>query len=104
MEREIRTSKVELKSRQDQFGALLEITPEKLRHLEFCDTCRGDDYEWTDWSSNDLELSELKVDSSEDIAYRNYLASLACKECDGTGFEGGSFQLTQEEWINLGQK
>ncbi len=104
MEREFRTSKAELKDRQNQFGSILEIDPEKLRQLEFCNTCRGDDYEWTDWASSAIEWGELEGDSRDDIAYRNYLASLVCKECEGTGFESGNFRLTQEEWINLGQK
>lgn len=103
MERENKAVVAELENRQEQFGVLLGISPEKLRGLNFCNKCSGLDYEWTDWSLSEIDLGGLEIGTQEDASdYRAHLASIFCEACDGTGFEGGSFHLSAEQWIELG--
>lgn len=41
------------------------------------------------------------VESQQEAeAYRAYLANV-CGGCDGTGFEGGSFNMTTNQWAEL---
>ncbi len=95
----------ELLDRQDQFGALIGADPELLRGLKFCNSCRGNNYEWTDWSCTDIDgnFFGMNFDAEGDPPqdYRLYLTEIACEICDGSGFEGGNFQLSTEEWIDL---
>jgi hypothetical protein len=92
-----------LRDRQDQFAALLRVEPEQLRHLQFCGDCGGYDYQWTDWTISPLPMLGF-IKSREDATdYRNYLAESACKSCDASGFEGGSFEFEIEQWLTLGQ-
>lgn len=89
-----------LKDRQEQFAALLGVSPEQLRHLQFCDDCGGDDYQWTDWCTSELQDTLDFINTPEDaLKYRAYLADIACKSCDATGFKDGSFQLEVEQWL-----
>lgn len=92
----------ELRFRQKQFGALLNIDPEELKFLEFCKQCGGHDYQWTDWTGTEIDVVGLDIQNiDEAIDYRSYLAASCCEACDGTSFEGGSFDLTNEQWTNL---
>lgn len=88
-----------LADRQNQFAAVLGVEAELLRHLELCMTCNGQDYEWTDWDVS--EVTDSCID--DPAAYRSYLADTCCKDCGGTGFEGGSFKLDTQQWLTLGQ-
>ncbi len=92
----------ELASRQDQFATMFDIPvdPELLRGLVFCNECCGQDYEWTDWSLTDMD-GNLFDSPDESQEYRLHLAEICCQKCDGTGFEGGSWRLEKEDWIEL---
>ena len=90
-----------LADRQKQFAAILDVEPEELGHLTLCESCGGYDYIWTDWTLS--PLPDGFTSSTDDaIAHRNYLAETACKDCDATGFQGGSFDFTKEQWLELG--
>lgn len=91
-----------LRSLQDQFSTLLDVDPELLRGLELCNHCRGQDYEWTDWSQCDIDPVGLDIRSEKQAqSYRFYILDQTCKHCEGTGFEGGSFQFERDEWLSL---
>jgi hypothetical protein len=93
----------DLKDRQQQFAVLIGINPEYIKGLEFCNHCGGLDCEWTDWSGCEIDVQGLDIESVEQaIDYREYLSSLRCKFCDGTGFEGGSFKMSNKDWIVMG--
>ena len=97
----------ELKDRQNQFATLLGVEPEQLRELRFCSHCGGGDYEWTDYSMDEMDATPLQLVTREgeivDLGeYRGYLADSVCQNCDGTGFEGGSFLLEKKDWLILG--
>jgi len=103
MERDNKKLTEKLRDRQNQFGALVDISPEKLRGLKFCNDCDGVDHEWTDWTGTEIDAEGLEIYTiKEVIEYRAYLASVSCQTCGGTGFEGGSFQLSIDQWLNLG--
>ena len=92
----------ELEFRQEQFGALLGLDPELLRGLKFCKICKGFDYQWTNWSQTEVD-GTLGLETPEDAYdYRIYLLDQKCTDCDGSGFEGGNFELLNKEgWLNL---
>ncbi|OGM55836.1 hypothetical protein A3E46_00060 [Candidatus Woesebacteria bacterium RIFCSPHIGHO2_12_FULL_46_16] len=97
----------ELKDRQNQFAVLLGLDPERLRGLKFCSHCGGEDYEWTDYSMDEMDATPLQLVTSKgklvDLReYRSYLADSVCQNCDGTGFEGGSFSFNEDAWCSLG--
>ncbi|HEY8108659.1 MAG TPA: hypothetical protein VIF43_01470 [Patescibacteria group bacterium] len=92
-----------LRSRQDEFAALLGVEPETLRHLEFCDCCHGEDCWWADLTDDVLDWYGLNLaDYDESCEYRADVAGAECGPCGGTGFKGGSFDLTVEQWHQLG--
>ena len=102
---EVEILQLELISRQDQFATLFHnIKPEQLRGLKFCNLCGGQDYQWTNWSMTDINPDDFSVNSLvEDVReYRFYLFKNMCNACDGTGFEGGSFSFSTEQWLKLG--
>lgn len=93
----------ELRSRQDEFAALIGADPESLRHLEFCPDCGGKEYEWNDWSFDVTDRYGLNLESLDEAdQYRAHFTESRCQPCDGTGFADGSFELTLEEWERLG--
>lgn len=89
----------ELESLQNQFSALLGIAPEKLRGLQFCQTCHGIDYQWTDGQTLETDFLDIEDDLRD---YRAYLSEIICQACDGTGFQGGSWKLAIEDWLEIG--
>ncbi len=94
----------DLKFRQDQLATMLGIDPELLRGLSFCRQCGGAEYDWDDLSCMDIGdqfSDEPNFDFGE---YRSQIAEKTCQACDGSSFEGGSFELSVEEWIALGQE
>lgn len=99
-----RIEAIALEARQNQFAALLGIDdPEQLRHLQFCGDCGGQDYQWTDWATSELPMLGFIKNHQDALDYRTYLAETACKSCDATGFEAGSFELSIEQWLKLGK-
>lgn len=97
----IQSDREDLRDRQVQFASVLGVEPEALSHLQFCESCVGLDYVWTDWSM--LPLPDGFTSSPEDaVSYRYYLSDIACSDCDATGFQGGSFKLTVDQWLALG--
>lgn len=97
--------KTELESRQNQFATLFEpvINPERLRGLTFCSHCGGEDYQWTDWTGTAIDPN-IFDEGDDPRDYRTYLSETCCKICEGTGFEGGSWDLSVEEWLNIGNQ
>jgi hypothetical protein len=95
------TRRAMLLDRQSQFAALLGVDQKQLEHLKFCTSCSGCNPTWTDWSMDDLPV-DLVSNSEDGIVYRSYLAEV-CSDCDASGFEGGNFGLTVEEWLQLGR-
>jgi hypothetical protein len=92
----------ELEDRQTQFSSLYGVDPELFRGLKFCSSCKGFDYQWTDWSMTEVDGQSLGLDTWEDVRdYRCYIAQSMCKVCDGTGFEEGSFKMSRQEWLEL---
>lgn len=86
---------------QREFAAVLGVDAESLRGLPACSRCGGYDYVWTDWSFEDAMMETGIVKSQQEAdEYRAYLADV-CGDCDGTGFKGGSFDMTTEEWVEL---
>lgn len=93
-----------LRSRQDEFAALLGVDPESLRHLEFCKHCDGEDAQWNDLPFDVLDMDGLgQEDFDEAAEYRGQVGESMCLQCDGTGFKSGSFELTPEDWQQLGR-
>jgi hypothetical protein len=108
MERLILERDNDLLDRQAQFAALLGVDAHELSHLQFCTHCGGFDYQWTDVTFSDFAEDGFLPDEGDDIdnfyyEYRAYLADSMCRPCDGTGFEGGSFDHTIDEWLTLGR-
>lgn len=94
----------ELRQRQEEFAAIIGVDSESLRHLKFCKHCGGEDYEWNDWSFDVTNRYGLDLDGLDEAdEYRAHFTESRCQFCDGTGFNGGSFELTAEEWQWLGQ-
>lgn len=73
---------------------MLGIDMAEVRHLKLCSVCHGHDYAWTDWSSSEIDVVGLGIETGQALAYRNYLAETLCTDCGGTGFEGGQEFLT----------
>lgn len=97
-----------LEDLQQQFANVLGVEPGLLTGLRLCSDCGGYDYRWTDITCTDLAEEGFLPDGDEDPDdfyddYRAYIAESMCKPCDGTGFEHGSFDLTTEQWLALGE-
>ncbi len=94
----------ELPFRIQQFASVIDLPTEKLQGLKFCSNCNGVDYNWTDYTRTEIDPHfgiETEVDAYN---YRMYLLESICTVCEGTGFNKGSWNLTQEDWLKLSQQ
>jgi hypothetical protein len=95
--------KDELSFRIQQFSSLFDdVTPPMFEGLQFCNACKGQDYQWTNWSATDIDTVGLDIKGWKQARdYRLWMASNICRVCDGTGFKGGSFRMYSEDWLML---
>jgi hypothetical protein len=94
----------ELHGMQDQFSAILGVDPELLRGLELCGTCGGFNHRWEDVTSFDMgEHHDIGNSAQEYQEYRHQIAENTCDACEGSGFEGGSWRFSPDEWVTLSQ-
>jgi hypothetical protein len=94
---------LDLAYRIGQFANMLGVNPELLQGLKFCHKCNGAVFLWDDLTL--MDIGDWHIDD-EDYSCEEYRAQVAesiCDACDGSGFEGGDFKFTAEEWIRLGQ-